>query len=62
LTNIWLPGGEPIHPFGLVAICWAIWKIKDNACFDKKLIRYPAEIICHAYSFSDIGQVFMEEE
>jgi len=29
-------------------ICWAIWKARNKACFDKKLIKNPLEIVCHA--------------
>ncbi|PNT75212.1 hypothetical protein BRADI_1g28723v3 [Brachypodium distachyon] len=36
---------------GLAAICWAIWKLRNRACFEKKLIRSPAEIICLACAF-----------
>lgn len=33
---------------GVSAICWAIWKVRNRACFDKKLIKNPVEIVCHA--------------
>jgi hypothetical protein len=32
----------------VAAICWAIWKARNKACFDKKLIKSPVDIICHA--------------
>ncbi|PNT65016.1 hypothetical protein BRADI_4g36133v3 [Brachypodium distachyon] len=35
----------------LVAVCWAIWKLRNRACFEHKLIRSPAEIVCYACSF-----------
>lgn len=44
----WLPGGGLIHTFGFVAICWTIWKARNKACFDKKMIKHPAEILIHA--------------
>ncbi|RCV36900.1 hypothetical protein SETIT_8G018600v2 [Setaria italica] len=28
-----LPGGEGVYAFGLAAICWAIWKARNKACF-----------------------------
>ncbi|PNT71625.1 hypothetical protein BRADI_2g32613v3, partial [Brachypodium distachyon] len=31
--------------------CWVIWKLRNRPCFENKLIRSPAEIICYAYSF-----------
>jgi len=36
---------------GLAAICWAIWKARNNICFEKKLISSPTEKICSASSF-----------
>ena len=33
---------------GVVAICWATWKSRNKACFDKKIIKSPLEILCHA--------------
>lgn len=37
---------------GVAAICWAIWKLRNKACFEeKKLIRSPAEIVCYACAF-----------
>jgi hypothetical protein len=35
----------------LAAICWAIWKRRNKACFDNKHLKHPAEIIIHACSF-----------
>ncbi|KAF8732248.1 hypothetical protein HU200_016227 [Digitaria exilis] len=49
----YFPNNKQVHSFGLAAICWAIWKARNRACFDKKLIRHPTEIICHACSFMD---------
>lgn len=45
------PNCKQIHGFGIAAICWAIWKARNKACFERKLIKHPAEIICHACSF-----------
>jgi hypothetical protein len=36
---------------GIGAICWAIWKIRNKACFEKKLIKSPLELICYATVF-----------
>ncbi|PNT72730.1 hypothetical protein BRADI_2g48424v3 [Brachypodium distachyon] len=36
---------------GVAAICWAIWKIHNKTCFEKKLIRSLAEIVCYACAF-----------
>ena len=40
-----------IHVVGVVALCWALWKLRNRACFELKLIKNPAEIICYACSF-----------
>ena len=45
--EIWLPFGKKFHPWGIGAICWAIWKCRNKASFEKKLITSPLEIICH---------------
>jgi hypothetical protein len=34
--------------WGLSAICWAIWKARNAACFEGKIIKNAVEIICHA--------------
>lgn len=44
----WLPHGKKFLLWGVSAICWAIWKARNRACFDGKIIRNPIEIICHA--------------
>ena len=36
---------------GLAPICWAIWKTRNNNCFEQKLISSPMEIVCLASSF-----------
>lgn len=46
----YLPNGNNVYTFGLAAICWATWKARNVACFENKLIKHPAEIICHACS------------
>jgi len=37
-----------VHVWGVAAICWAMWKARNKSCFDKKLIKKPVEIVCHA--------------
>jgi hypothetical protein len=36
---------------GLAAICWPIWKDRNSACFEKKNIKNPVDIIFSACSF-----------
>lgn len=35
----------------LVSQRWAIWKCRNKAVFDDKVIRHPAEILIHACVF-----------
>lgn len=46
--EVWLHFGKKFHPWGIGAICWAIWKSRNKACFEKKILKSPLEIICHA--------------
>jgi hypothetical protein len=46
-----LPGGDEIYMFGLAACCWAIWKARNRACFEKKCIKNHIDIIFVACSF-----------
>jgi hypothetical protein len=32
-----LPGEEKIYMVGLAVVCWAIWKCRNRACFQKKI-------------------------
>jgi len=47
----WLPDGSPVYTFGLAAICWAIWKSRNRACFDKKMVKNPIEILIQACAY-----------
>jgi hypothetical protein len=31
---------------GVAAICWSIWKLRNRACFEGKIIQNPSELIC----------------
>jgi hypothetical protein len=42
------PGSMLEHTFGLAAVCSAIWKARNKACFEQKYIKHPAEIVIHA--------------
>ena len=46
--EFWIPESSKFHMWGISAICWAIWKARNRVCFDRKLIKNPIEIICHA--------------
>jgi hypothetical protein len=45
LIKKWLLNGEK---FGIAVICWAIWKTRNKACFEKKINKNPVETICYA--------------
>jgi len=45
-----LQHSKQFHMVGLAAICWAIWKARNNICFEKKIIR-STEIVCSVISF-----------
>ena len=49
--DIWLPKSKSAHHFGFAAVSWAIWKHKNKAVFDNKMIRHPADILIHACVF-----------
>jgi hypothetical protein len=34
--------------WGISALCSAIWKAQNKACFQRKIIKNPIEILCHA--------------
>jgi hypothetical protein len=36
---------------GVAAICWTIWKLRNRACFEGKLIQTPVELIYFAVVF-----------
>lgn len=40
-----LPGGERMHLIRLAVVCWAIWKSRNKACFDKVLIKHLCHIV-----------------
>lgn len=36
---------------GLAAVCWGLWKARNNIYFGNKIIRSPTEITCSISSF-----------
>jgi hypothetical protein len=46
-----MPNHKKIHFTGLAALYWAIWRMRNAVCFDKKIVKSPNEIICLASSF-----------
>jgi len=51
MVKTYMPLAGKFHLFvGLAAICWPLWKTRNNICYDKKMIR-STEIICSVSSF-----------
>jgi len=46
----WLPNGQKFHTLGIAAICWAIWRIRNDVCFEGRKITNPISIVCLACS------------
>jgi hypothetical protein len=46
-----LPVGFHLHIVGIAALCWAIWKTRNKACFENKFISSPVSIICYMCAF-----------
>jgi hypothetical protein len=46
-----LPGGESVYAFGLVTICWSIWKTRNSICFEKKVLKNHMKILYNACAF-----------
>jgi hypothetical protein len=46
-----LPVSRNVQIAGVAAICWAIWKLRNRACFEGKMIQTPVELICFAVVF-----------
>jgi len=47
--------------FGVSALCSAIWKAQNKACFQGKVIKNPIEIICHAGALMQYWTVLYAE-
>jgi hypothetical protein len=46
-----IPASRNVQIAGLAAICWTIWKLRNRACFEHKLIKNPSELISFAAVF-----------
>lgn len=50
-TGQYMHKGSMFHMVGLAAMCWALWRVRNNICFEKKIVKSPTEIICLASCF-----------
>jgi hypothetical protein len=46
-----IPASRNVQILGVAAICWTIWKLRNRACFEGKLIKSPIELILYATVF-----------
>jgi hypothetical protein len=46
-----VPASRNVQILGIASICWAVWKLRNRACFDKKLINSPFDLICYSTVF-----------
>jgi hypothetical protein len=46
----------------LGAICWAIWKVRNRMCFEKKQIKNPIEIMFSVCAFLRYWAGLQDEE
>jgi hypothetical protein len=46
-----LPVGPNFHIVGIAALCWAISKTRNNACFEGRLISSPVGLLCYMCAF-----------
>ena len=44
---------KELHGLGVGAVCWAIWKARNKACFDNIIVKSPIEILCRACALMD---------
>jgi hypothetical protein len=58
----YLPAGGKFFLVGLAAICRAIWNLRNRACFEKKIVRSPTEIICYTCVFLNYWAGLQKEE
>ena len=58
-NNVWqsivwfytfLPGGDKLYMVAISAICWAIWKARNNVTFEEHKMRTPCEVLFHISS------------
>ena len=46
-----LPFRTNVHVVCIASLCWAIWKLRNRACFEGKLISSPVEMVCYMCVF-----------
>lgn len=54
--------GESFYMTGLATVCWAIWKNRNNICFEGKLIRHPCDVIFQACSFLNYWSALLKTD
>ena len=58
-NNIWqamawahafMPGLDKLHMVLIAAVCWGVWKARNNVTFEEHKLRSPCEILFHISS------------
>ena len=50
ISRLW-PNGTNLHIVCVAALSWSLWKTRNRACFEGKLISSPVELICYMCAF-----------
>jgi hypothetical protein len=45
------PASRNVQIAGVASICWAIWMLRNKACYEGKLIHSPIKLICYDVVF-----------
>jgi hypothetical protein len=51
-----LPQVPKFHTVGLAAVCWAIWRIRNNVCFEKKELNLLPSL-CDVFLSDILGRI-----
>jgi hypothetical protein len=57
-----LLGGEKVYMLGLAAVCWAIWRARNDVCYEKKVIKNPIVILYSGCTFMSYWSGLYPEE
>jgi hypothetical protein len=57
-----VPANRNTQIAGLDAIYWGIWKLRNKACFEGKLIQSPTELIIFAFVFMNYWASLHDED
>jgi hypothetical protein len=65
ITN-WLDSGrvrnKKLMLFGLGAICWVIWKVRNKMAIERKVVKTPQEVLYSAIFFMQSWKILLSNE